>query len=101
MANSGRNTNGSQFFIVQRDYIEQTVLDEMAKYPDSYPPYIVSAYEEMGGAYHLDYVHTVFGQVIEGMDVVDMIAGVETDENDNPLEDVTIDSISFEICRFD
>ena len=41
-------------------------------------------------------MHTVFGQVFDGMDVVDAIAGVETGENDKPVTDVVIESISFE-----
>ena len=53
-------------------------------------------YNERGGAPHLDYVHTVFGQVFEGMDVVDAIAMVAVDENDKPADDVIIESITFE-----
>lgn len=40
--------------------------------------------------------HTVFGQVIEGMEVVDAIAAVATDENDRPLEEVSILSVTVE-----
>ena len=54
---------------------------------------IAEKYIELGGAFHLDYVHTVFGQVTEGMEVVDAIAAAETGTNDKPLEDVTIISI--------
>ena len=49
---------------------------------------------------HLEYVYgnayTIFGQVIEGMDVVDAIAAVKVDENAKPLEDVIINSMTFE-----
>ena len=67
-----------------------------------FPIPFINAYLESSGAWHLDYVHTVFGQVFEGMDVVDAIAAVEvfTDEatkNDGkPSEDVIITSIKIE-----
>ncbi len=44
-------------------------------------------------------VHTVFGQVYEGMDVVDKIAAVETDEDDKPLNDVVIEHI--EVSKYE
>ena len=53
-------------------------------------------YNEIGGTPHLDYCHTVFGQVFEGMEVVDAIASVAVDENDKPADDVIIESITFE-----
>lgn len=65
MANSGANTNGSQFFIVHAEE----------------------------GTPHLDGAHTVFGQVVDGLDVVDEIATVETGQGDKPVEDVVIESV--------
>lgn len=86
MANAGPGTNGSQFFIVQAPPVPE---DKLA---GDYPEEIRKAYLEQGGAFWLDGKHTVFGQVIEGMDVVDAIAAVETMQ-EKPVEDVTIDSI--------
>lgn len=86
MANAGPGTNGSQFFIVQAKEIKEGSASD-------YPEEITAAYEEMGGTPWLDGMHTVFGQVDEGMDVVDSIAAVEKGANDKPLEDIVIESI--------
>ncbi|QVY63854.1 peptidylprolyl isomerase [Cytobacillus gottheilii] len=90
MANSGANTNGSQFFIVQNKNLDPSLTKQMqdAEYPDE----AVTAYEA-GGTPWLDGKHTVFGQVIEGMDIVDEIAAAEA-ENDKPLEDIVIEKIT-------
>ena len=115
MANAGPNTNGSQFFIVQAktvtegywDYIDEIVAEygtENVLYNSqtgnmvkvNYSDEARQIYNEIGGTPHLDYCHTVFGQVFEGMEVVDAIASVAVDENDKPADDVIIESITFE-----
>lgn len=97
MANSGPNTNGSQFFIVQAREVPANMLGQMRDLEDNgFPADITAAYAELGGTPWLDFRHTVFGQVTNGMDVVDKIAAVETN-NDVPCEDVIINSIDIEI----
>ena len=58
--------------------------------PVSIPGEHIEVYIKEGGTPHLDMQYTVFGEVVEGMDVVDKIAGVKTDENDKPVNDVII-----------
>ncbi|HFU4463616.1 TPA: peptidylprolyl isomerase [Streptococcus suis] len=87
MANAGAGTNGSQFFINQNTTDMASQLSS-----SSYPEKIITAYKN-GGNPNLDGKHTVFGQVIEGMDIVDKIASVETDSSDKPKTDVKIESI--------
>ncbi|MBE6779184.1 MAG: peptidylprolyl isomerase [Ruminococcaceae bacterium] len=90
MANAGPGTNGSQFFIVQADSVHPGLLSQMAELRDYFPQECEDAYRQVGGTPHLDFHHTVFGQVYRGLEVVDAIAGVRTDAQDKPLDDVTI-----------
>lgn len=94
MANAGPNTNGSQFFIVQASDVPANMLDQMKDLADSgFPPEITEAYEKSGGTPWLDFRHTVFGQVISGMDTVDKIANTPVGASDKPIDDVVINSI--------
>ena len=96
MANAGPNTNGSQFFIVQADSVDGRFIPQMERLPEMFTPDSVEDYKAVGGTPWLDFRHTVFGQTVEGMDVVDAIAAVERDSSDKPLEDVSIVSIDIE-----
>ena len=98
MANSGPNTNGSQFFIVQNKNMPKRYIKQME--PAGYPKEIIHAYKQ-GGTPWLDGRHTVFGQVIDGMDVVDEIAKVKKDKMDKPLEDVVINTIDIDSSIFE
>ncbi len=94
MANAGPNTNGSQFFIVNTPNV---AARDVKSLNGLYPKEIIEKYAEVGGTPWLDgknpltpYGHTVFGQVVAGMDVVQKIDGVKTDYADKPVEDVVI-----------
>ena len=88
MANAASdNTNGSQFFINQNQTDSSSKLSE-SKYPEQ----IIKAYKK-GGNPSLDGDYTVFGQVIDGMDIVDKIAESETDENNKPKNEIKIQKI--------
>lgn len=87
---------GSQFFITQANY-DETQASYMKAY--DYPTDLLEQYKSYGGYLSLYQQYTVFGQVYEGMEVVDKIAGVATDGNDKPLENVVIESIEVSIAE--
>lgn len=88
----------SVFYVVETlpggDSVTQELVDAMNA--AGWRADVVSAYQTAGGAPYLDYTDTVFGQVYEGMDVVDAIAQTGVDENQQPREAVTINSVSIE-----
>ena len=90
MANAGPNTNGSQFFIVTAKHVPAQMLTQLKEM--GWPEKIVEAYAKDGGTPWLDHRHTVFGRVVEGMDVVLKIESVKRNGQDRPLEDVVIES---------
>lgn len=98
MANAGPDTNGSQFFIVQAKSVPDEMLDQLRMADEKYyPTECIENYEKVGGTPWLDYHHSVFGQVYDGMDTVDAIAGVKVDFLRNkPVEDVVIENITVE-----
>ena len=77
---------------------EQSVTQELVDQMNAagYRAEVVAAYQTAGGAPYLDYTDTVFGQVYEGMDIVDTIAQTAVDENQKPTTEITINSVSIE-----
>lgn len=99
MANAGPNTNGSQFFIVQAGSVPENLLAQMEEIGERmFPADTIEDYKKVGGTPWLDFKHSVFGQVYEGMDVVDAIASTRVDMLDKPFDDVIIEKI--EIAEF-
>ena len=94
MATAGPGTNGSQFFIVQAKSVPEQMLSQMKDLEDrGFPRECAEDYAALGGTPWLDYRHTVFGQVFEGMDVVDAIADAPVGANDRPKTDIVIEKI--------
>ena len=94
MANAGPNTIGSQFFIVTNEHVPENMIEQMKAV--GYPQEIIDYYEKHGGTPWLDFHHTVFGQVLSGMDVVEKISKVKRDAMDKPEKDVIIKTIKIE-----
>lgn len=98
MANSGANTNGSQFFIVQKKNVSKNDAVILSDY--GVPDEVVNKYVEMGGTGWLDNRHTVFGQVFEGLDVVDKIANLEMANPEAGITKETVIIKSIEISKW-
>ena len=95
--NPERESSASQFYIVYGRRFNDSMLDAAQSKLDSQTngavkltPEIRDAYKAKGGTPHLDGQYTVFGEVVEGLDVVDKIQWVETDKNGRPLNDIKI-----------
>lgn len=96
MANAGPCTNGSQFFIVQANDCDPGLISQMKEIGvnargQGFPEEVIEKYQEIGGTPWLDYKHSVFGQVFEGMDVVDAIAATDVTGEKVIMEKVSVE----------
>ena len=95
--NPKKASSGSQFYIVQGQVYDDKTLDiyeeRLGKVFNASQR---QAYKTVGGTPHLDGDYTVFGEVTEGIDIVDKIARVKTGYMDVPVEPVIINSITIE-----
>jgi peptidyl-prolyl cis-trans isomerase B (cyclophilin B) len=87
--NPKKESSGSQFYIVQGTPVEEAQLNQVEMMRGfRYTPEQRESYRKIGGTPHLDREYTVFGRVIEGLEVIDKIAAVETGQADRPKKDV-------------
>lgn len=95
--NPERKSSQHQFYIVWGRRLSDMMLDQVQDRLDEttggqikLTPELREAYQRFGGTPHLDGQYTVFGQVVEGLDVVNRIQWTETDANNRPLNDIRI-----------
>lgn len=89
--NPAKESSGCQFYIVQgRKWSKNDLNKQAARAARKLTDSQRKVYEEIGGTPHLDGAYTVFGQVIDGIEVIDKIGAVEKDERDRPEKDVSM-----------
>ncbi len=89
--NPEKKSSGSQFYIV--DGKKQSVIDVKAQAGFkniTYPEETIKLYSELGGSPFLDMEYTVFGEVVDGMEVIDKIANMPTNPQNRPIADIAM-----------
>lgn len=87
--NPEKKSSGSQFYIVQGTPQTESTLRSFAQQRGiTYSDEDIQRYTTAGGTPQLDNEYTVFGEVVEGLDVIDKIAAVQTGRGDRPVQDV-------------
>jgi len=94
-SNPQKRSSGSQFYIVDGKKVAEDQLKQMGlKNGIQYTDEQIKAYKEQGGTPFLDMEYTVFGQVVQGFDVLEAISQVKKDKRDRPLENVSMKIIA-------
>ncbi|MBP5342212.1 MAG: peptidylprolyl isomerase [Bacteroidales bacterium] len=89
--NPRKESSASQFYVVQGQVWDDKTLNMMEqRFGKKFTAEQRKIYTTVGGTPHLDGDYTVFGELVEGMEVVDKIAAVETGAADRPVKDVRI-----------
>lgn len=89
--NPAKASSGSQFYIVQGKKYNDTEIANLEKRMNvEWTPEQIAAYKNIGGTPFLDFSYTVFGEITEGLEVIDKIAAVQTGYGDKPVKDVTM-----------
>ena len=89
VVNPDKRSSGSQFYLVQGSILNDGQLDQFESIKGrKYTPEQRQLYKELGGTPQLDYDYTVFGEVVEGLEVIDMIASKPVDRSNRPNQDV-------------
>lgn len=89
--NPQKASSSCQFYIVQGNVWTTENLERMgAQMGRKFDKQQIETYTTVGGTPHLDYDYTVFGQVVDGLDVIDKIAAVRCGRGDRPIEDITM-----------
>ena len=87
--NPQKASSGSQFYIAQgKSYTENELNMLSSRMGKAFNKQQMEAYTTIGGVPFLDYEYTVFGEVVEGLEVIDKIAAVEKDRRDRPVQDI-------------
>lgn len=87
--NPQKASSGSQFYIAQgKSYTENELNMLSSRMGKAFNKQQIEAYTTVGGVPFLDYEYTVFGEVVEGLEVIDKIAAVEKDRRDRPVQDI-------------